>query len=271
MFGYIGADADKLSKEDKERYRQAYCGLCHQLQKKYGGTGQLTLTYDMTFLSILLSSLYGSAENTGSWRCAKHPMTSHKYWETVCTEYAADMNILLTYYKNIDDWNDDQSLVAKKMANRLKPFMSKIKEDWPRQCNTVEQRLRQLGAMEKRNELNPDLPTNCFGHMMGELFVMEEDEYSDTLRRMGAALGRFIYLLDACNDLKSDIKKQRYNPLVAQLNTDFTPILTLMMGECTREFEKLPLKSDIDILRNILYSGVWTMRKSKKEGENPNA
>lgn len=271
MFGYIGADADKLGKEDKERYRQAYCGLCNRLQAKYGGAGQMTLTYDMTFLSILLSSLYNSEESNGSRRCARHPMASHRYWETTCTEYAADMNILLAYYKNIDDWNDDQSLVAKSMAARLKPYIGKIEEDWPRQCEAVERRLRELAKMERRNELNPDLPANCFGNLMAELFVMEEDRFSDTLRRMGAALGRFIYLLDACNDLKSDIKKQRYNPLIAQLDTDFTPILTLMMGECTAEFEKLPVESDINILRNILYSGVWTMRKSKKEGENLNA
>lgn len=271
MFGYVVADSDKLSESGKERYKQAYCGLCHQLQEEYGGTGRMTLTYDMTFLSILLSSLYGSGESSGSRRCPKHPMTSHKYWRTECTRYAADMNIFMVYYKNVDDWNDDQSFTAKALASRLERFIPKIEKDWPRQCAVVKRCLRELSEMERRNELNPDLPTNCFGHLMGELFVMKEDEYSGALRRMGAAVGRFIYLLDACNDLKSDIKKQRYNPLVSQMDTDFTPILTMMIGESTSEFEKLELTADIDILRNVLYSGVWIKRRSKKEGENLNA
>lgn len=267
MFGYVVADIEKLGEAEKERYQQAYCGLCHQLQEKYGGTGRITLTYDMTFLSILLSSLYKSEEHTDSRRCPIHPISSHDYWETDCTEYAADMNILLAYYNCIDDWSDDKSRRAKILAGRLRPFIDPIRERWPRQSSAVEQRLSDLAEMEKRNELSPDAPVNCFGALMGELFVIKEDEYSPVLRRMGAALGRYIYLLDAVCDLRSDIKKQKYNPLIAQMDTDFAPILKLMIGECTMEFEALPLERDIDIMRNILYSGVWVRSKRKKEDD----
>lgn len=265
MFGYVVADSKKLSDADKERYQQAYCGLCNQLQEKYGMTGRMTLSYDITFLVILLSSLYGSGESTGSRRCPLHPFTSHDYWETECTKYGADMNILLSYYKNVDDWSDDKNRTAGILVGRLKPFIEPIRQRWPRQCRAVQSRLEELAEMENRNELNPDMPTNCFGALMGEIFVMKEDEHAVTLRRMGAALGRYIYLLDAVCDLRSDIKKQRYNPLVAQMDADFTPILTLMIGECTMEFEKLPLAQDVDIMRNILYSGVWIRSKKRKD------
>lgn len=68
--------------------------------------------------------------------------------------------------------------------------------------------LQRLGEMEKAGELNPDLPANCFGVLMGAPFpAWRRDEYADTLWRMGAALGRFVYLLDAANDLKADIKR----------------------------------------------------------------
>lgn len=102
---------------------------------------------------------------------------------------------------------------------------------------------------------------------MGALFIWRQDEYTDTLRRMGASLGRFIYLLDAVNDLKADIKKQRYNPLVAQLETDFTPMLTAIMAECTAEFERLPITRDRHILQNHLYSGVWQKYRVRKKKE----
>jgi len=219
----------------------------------------------MTFLSILLSALYSSEEQWGSGRCPVHPISSQDYWKTDCTEYSADMNILLAYYNSIDDWNDDKRRSAKILAGRLSPFIDSIKDSWPRQSDAVARRLKDLADMEARNEINPDIPANCFGALMGEIFVMREDEYSPALRRMGAALGRYIYLLDAVCDLHSDIRKQKYNPLIAQMDTDFIPVLTMMIGECTAEFEALPLERDIDILRNILYSGVWVRTKRKKE------
>ena len=46
-------------------------------------------------------------------------------------------------------------------------------------------------------------------------------------------------------------------------------ILTNMMAECTREFEKLPLVWDVELLRNILYAGVWKKydKKQNKQEE----
>jgi hypothetical protein len=127
--------------------------------------------------------------------------------------------------------------------------------------------------MERTGELNPDAPANCFGELMGALFVWRQDQYAHTLWRMGAALGRVVYLMDAVNDLKADVKRQRYNPLVAMSGTDFTPMLTLLMAECTAEFEKLPIRRDQHILQNHLYSGVWlryrirNKQKQRKSGE----
>jgi hypothetical protein len=267
MFGYIAADQKKLTEEEKDRYKQYYCGLCHQLDEQYGAIGCSTLTYDMTFLSILLSALYGLKESGGSRHCVPHPLKKHPYVVTSATVYAADMNIILAYYQRLDDWNDNHNLTAKEQSRQLEKYLPRIRKAHPEQCDVIIDTLQRLGEMEKANELNPDLPANCFGELMGALFVWRKDEYSQTLWRMGAALGRFIYLMDAVNDLKGDIKKQRYNPLIAQLETDFTPILTLMMAECTAEFEKLPIERDTHILQNHLYSGVWMryqVRRNKR-------
>jgi hypothetical protein len=177
------------------------------------------------------------------------------------------MNILLAYYQCMDDWNDDHNAIAKKKGGLLKKYLPDIKDSNPNQYAAIVGCLRRLGEMEKKGELNPDLPANCFGELMGALFVWRQDEYAHTLWRCGAALGRFVYLLDAVNDLKADVKRQRYNPLVAQMDTDFTPMLTLMMAECTAEFEKLPIRRDRHILQNHLYSGVWQKyRMRSKEG-----
>jgi hypothetical protein len=180
------------------------------------------------------------------------------------------MNITLSYYQALDDWNDDKNTGAKNRSEALAQYLPAIRERWKRQCKVIGERLKELGEMERANELNPDLPMNCFGELLGEIFVWRgDDAYSVPLKAMGAALGRFIYLLDACNDLKADIKKQRYNPLVAQRSQDFTPLLTMMMAECTAAFDTLPINRDGGILRNVLYSGVWQnyrKRKTEKAG-----
>lgn len=267
MFGYVVVNPQALSKEERARYKRHYCGLCHQLDLTYGSTGRNTLSYDMTFLHILLSSLYELEEVEDYLRCVRHPLKRQPFVETSVTSYVADMNLFLSYYQYMDDWHDDRNFLARKNCRILEKYIPTIVERYPAQCKTIKEKLKCLREMEKANELNPDLPANCFGELMGTLFVWREGEYSDTIWRLGAALGRFIYLLDAVNDLKADILKQRYNPLVSQIYTDFTPMLTIMMAECTAEFEKLPLTRDRHILQNILYSGVWQKyRVRKKKG-----
>ena len=266
MFGTITVDIGALPRREKERYQAYYCGLCHALGARYGVAGRSRLSSDMTFLAMLLSSVYGLRQTAGSLRCAVNPLKQRDFLETEATFYAADMNVILAYYQCLDDWNDDHNLAARGKCRQLEKHLPYVKEANPIQCMIIADNLQRLGEMEKAGELNPDLPANCFGVLMGALFAWRRDEYADTLWRMGAALGRFVYLLDAVNDLKADIKKQRYNPLVAQMETDFTPMLTMIMAECTAEFEKLPIARDRRILQNHLYSGVWQKYRVRKKG-----
>jgi hypothetical protein len=265
MFGTVRANRKVLSPEERKRYDGAYCGLCRELGLKAGSLGRSCLSYDMTFLSMLLSSLYNFPERQKNCVCVVRPIP-HTSVFNEAVSYAADMNMALAYYQALDDWKDDKKQAAKRKSEALAKYLPEISGKWSRQCGVIEEKLNELGEMESANELNPDLPINCFGELLGEVFVVCEDKYSAPLRAMGAALGRFIYLLDACNDLRGDIKKQRYNPLVAQMSRDFTPLLTMMMAECTAAFDQLPINRDSGILRNVLYSGVWqSYRKTKTE------
>lgn len=268
MFGTLVVDSDTLAPEEKKRYQALYCGLCRQLGEEYGKAGRSTLTFDMTFLAILLSSVYRQEETQGVQRCPVQPLRRQHYVMTDATRYAADLNLVLAHYKHLDDWHDDGNTVALAKSKLLQERVEHAQSNWPRQCGVIADCLAQIGEMEKVNELNPDKPANCFGFLMGELFTWRDGEWTPGLRRMGEALGRFIYIMDACMDFSADIKKERYNPLIAQPDTDFEPMLTMLIGECTGEFESLPLQRDEHILRNILYSGVWVQYKSRKKGKN---
>lgn len=101
--------------------------------------------------------------------------------------------------------------------------------------------------------------------MLGEIFAWKDDIWADELRCLGFYMGKFIYLMDAYEDLEKDRRKSEYNPFedLAKKNpADFETlsklILTSMMSECSKSFERLPILLHADIIRNILYSGVWS-------------
>ena len=121
-----------------------------------------------------------------------------------------------------------------------------------------------LARAEEQNETNIDLVSGLTGEMLGEIFAWKEDEWYTELKNLGFYLGKFIYLMDAYEDVASDQKKKNYNPLISlkkENEADFETLCRLMMNsmmsECARSFERLPILLHAEILRNILYSGVW--------------
>jgi len=272
MFGYVVANKEALDPDALQRYQSCYCGLCRTLGKRYGQTGRITLTYDMTFLILLLSALYEPDSVNGSERCMVHPTKQHPYWCNHFTTYAADMNIVLAYHSLLDKWEDDRNILRYAGAKMLRKRYDKLRSKYPRQCSAIIRSLNELALLEKNCKYDLDTAANSFSTLMSELFVYQEDNWAPSLRRMAAALGRFIYTMDAYEDIKADIRKQRYNPLRVMYEEDHfeercKDILTLFISECAMEFEKLPIIQDSEILRNILYSGVWTkfihIRKEK--------
>lgn len=274
MFGFVQANIDELNTEQKPRYRQYYCGVCHSLGQNHGFVARLGLTYDMTFLAMLLSSLYEPQETQHTARCVVHPIKEHSFVKNEFIDYAADMTVALVYFKCIDDWNDDKDVKAKAYSALLASSYSKIKEKYPRQCGIIEKELSVLSEIECKNETNPDAAANSFGRLMADLFVVKDDIWKGYLSEIGYNLGRYIYLADAAIDLEDDIKKGSYNPLktIAKDAQSVYDTLQLVLGYASQSFETLPLVQDIEILRNIIYSGIWSKYArhldTKKEKNN---
>ncbi len=265
MFGYVTAAPAALGEEAKIRYRGWYCGLCRSLGKCDGQRCRLLLTYDMAFLAMLLSSVYDMDEEIGEARCIAHPFKPHKEIYSKSSEYAADMNVILSYYKFLDDWKDDRSVISLAAASAFRGKVRKIEPNYPRQCETIASCLNELGELEKSGEMNPDLPANCFGRLMGELFAFGGGEFEQPLREFGHSLGRFIYIMDAACDLIEDLKKERYNPLVEFSYEETGELLRILGGDFMRSFQRLPLTKDTDLMGNILCVGVWTKYEMTKK------
>ena len=272
MFGFVQANTGELTKEQLSRYNAIYCGVCRGIREQSGQMARLGLQYDMAFLALLLMSLYEPEEQTGKRACALHPVRPRVWVDNEFIRYAADMNVALAYYKALDDEADEGHPGTKQQKRIFGKHLEEIEKTYPRQCRAMVGCISELRALEKAQCPNPDEPAACFGKLMAELLVYQEDLWANALREMGMALGRFIYLADAAIDYRRDKKKKQYNPFLAMgMEEDWTAweqYLVLAMGRCTDYFERLPLVQDKDILDNILYSGVWLEYRRRQRGEH---
>lgn len=263
MFGYIVVNQPELRIREFDVYHSYYCGLCRVLKKKYGRVGQITLSYDMTFVLMLLSGLYEPETVCGKSRCMMHPGKKHEYRYNELTEYVADMNMLLTEYKCMDDWKDDKKHLRLLLARILKRRTGESRRKYARKLEQISAAMEELSQAEEQGVTDLDRMAGGFGRVMALIVAWRKDEWESSLQRLGFYLGKFVYLLDAYEDIEEDLKKGRYNPLKERYeDPDFEQscrdILTMMMSACCREFEQLPILDNVDILRNILYSGVWS-------------
>ena len=272
MFGYVTASWKELSKQQQERYGAVYCGICRDIRVQSSNVARLGLSYDMAFLALLLMSLYEPGEESGRNVCLMHPVKRRLWIDNQFVRYAADMNVALSYYNCLDDWQDDGKCSAKILADAFGKHYPAIEQRYPRQCGAIRDCISRLLELEKANCANPDEPASCFGQLMAELLTFEEDMWAPILRQMGFSLGRFIYLLDAAVDYEKDKRKGKYNPYLAMGTGKDWPrweeYLVLTMGRCTASYEKLPLVQDKALLDNILYSGVWVNYRGKGQEED---
>jgi hypothetical protein len=219
----------------------------------------------MTFLVVLLTGLYEPQQETGRFTCMLHPLKKRTFCQNEIQPYAARMNVLLAYHNLVDDWKDDRNYAKKTVASMFEEDYRRVKEQYPRQTRAVETYMEKLGECEKNRETNIDLVAGLTGEMLGEILAWREDEWYGELKTLGFYLGKFIYLMDAYEDREKDEKKDNYNPLrslAAESEQEYETIcrlmMTSMMSECAKSFERLPILLHADLLRNILYSGVWS-------------
>lgn len=267
MYGYVSVNTSELKMREFDEYNAWYCGLCSCLKKGFGRAGQLTIQHDMTFLIYLLQGLYEPEERSFTGRCIAHPMKKRTFTQSEVSEYAADMNILLAWYKLVDDWEDDKSKKARIMMTTLKKGAKRVMEKYPQKAQKIESEFERLRELERSSSDSLDEVSGCFGAVMAEVCEFKRDEWSDLLRTVGFYLGKFIYIMDAYEDMDSDKKTGDYNCLI-KIYDGFTDrqeaeefvyrLLNMVMAECARSFEMLPIVKNAEVLRNIIYAGVWS-------------
>ena len=167
MFGYVTVNKPEIKFKDFDMYRSFYCGLCRELRERYGIPGQISLTYDMTFVVLLLSGLYEPPTQKGTSRCAVHPLKPQPVRRNEITTYCADMNVILSYYKCMDDWQDEKKLWARIFSWMLMPKMKKIPLIGSIACGepiTAEQNIEKM--VDVPEYIRCDFSLTCHGDSM---------------------------------------------------------------------------------------------------------
>jgi hypothetical protein len=282
MFGYVEPDKPELKIREFDVFRGYYCSLCKTIGRLHGQIPRLTLNYDLTFLYVLLDALSPLPINGRRQRCMIHPAKKRFIVSSnIFAEYTADMNIILMYYNLIDRWKDDKNILAGTGALALKRAYKNTKKRYPEKCASIESCLKDLSELEKNNCDSIDEAAEPFASVMRELFEcghIKDESVRKTLGWLGYNLGRWIYIIDAYDDLERDIRQKAYNPLISQYgfksgkgdkvdeikefkdsirdNVNFT--LTYSLSEAEKAYSLLGIEKNKGILDNILYSGLIT-------------
>ena len=268
MFGYVRINKMDLTFREFDYYKGYYCGLCKYLKENHGEVSRLSLNYDITFLILILTALYKLDSDITYERCIANPLKKKMRIVNEITEYAASMNILLSYYKLEDNLYDDNGIKDKLAYELYKGKLKKAYEKYPQKAEYIKQQLGNLRELEKQESKSIDKVSNTFGNLMGEIFVYKKDEYEQNLRNIGFNLGKYIYILDAYEDLEEDSKKGRYNPFIyyidkkEELKNKVDRLISMSLGMATKNIEQLNLEFNKSIIDNIIYSGVYLRYKS---------
>lgn len=266
MYGYVTPNSPELKVREQDEVNAWYCGLCSCLKERFGRAGQLTLNHDMNFLILLLGGLYEPEKHRSVGRCIVHPLTKRVFLTSKISGYAADMNILLAWYKVADDWKDEKKLKARAMMTGLRGSAKKVMTKYPKKAKAISRAFKKLSRFEQQGSEDLDKVSGQFGKVMSEVCDIYGDEWSSHLRNVGDSLGRFIYIMDAYEDMKEDEEKGNYNCLLKHLKNFETGekfdefvynVLNNVMAECAKNFEILPITENAEIIRNIIYAGVW--------------
>lgn len=263
MFGYVKINKMDLTFREYEHYRGYYCGLCKYLKDNHGEISRLSLNYDITFLILVLTSVYRPKADVLEEGCIVNPFKKKKKIINEITEYAASMNVLLTYYKLEDNLKDDKGIKDILAYNIYKGKLKLAYEKYPKKAEVIKEQLDILYSLEKEKNINIDLVSNTFGKLMSEIFAYKEDEYEKDLRKIGFNVGKYIYILDAYEDLDKDYKKGSYNPFIEyidkreELKEKVDKLISMSLGMLGRSVDNLNLKMNTAIIENIVYSGVY--------------
>ena len=220
MFGYVKPYSPELKMIESQYYKASYCGLCRAMKKETGALSRMTLSYDITFLVLVRLAITGEIPDFYKKRCFAHPLKKRLVMKpNSALKFSAHAGALLTRHKIADDITDEKGL--KRISARFAKLFfggayKKAREGYNDLDESIKNHLTELRTLEREKIKSADRPAAVFGALMADIlkYGIEDEEKRLIASSVGMAIGRWIYLIDALDDIAEDRKKKSYNPFI---------------------------------------------------------
>ena len=278
MFGYVRPPLDGLPQEDSERFRRAYCGLCHALARR-GAAARCVLNYDFTLLAILLSDGDGATDKR---RCIVHPIRPRPYLAaTDAMELAADESLILAYWQlrdGVDDNGFFKGVPSRAASALLRDAYQRAAAERPEFDGRVREQLDILRGMELQRCPALDAPADAFAVLLRDAARDAEPlTRRRVLEQIFYHLGRWVYLIDAADDLKRDAASGNYNPVALryglsdgvwtdEARREFALTLDHSIHAIAAAFELWDFGAWTPLLESVFYSGLFQVGRAVLDG-----
>lgn len=226
MFGYIRPLKSEMLIKEYDAYKAVYCQLCRVMGDSLGIGTRFTLSYDAAFYSLVSLGINGSKVTLNEKKCTCNPLKKCKFLCSNGEEYqkAAALSVIMTYHKfldNIDDDNFLKSIGSRVFLPYMKRKYKKAKKSYPFIAEVIQNAMDEQKIAETAAEISLDACCQPTAQMLSLLFEelgKGDAALSIVLKEFGYFLGRWVYLMDAADDLQSDLKSKSFNPLISTLN-----------------------------------------------------
>ncbi len=283
MFGYVKIRRSELRVREYEYYRAGYCGLCRSMGKCTGQCSRMLLSYDFAYLATVRMALCGTTPTFKRRRCIAHPLRPRMMMEpNDQLRYCAAATAILAFEKCRDNVADERGLrrfVARLQCLWLRRSYKKAKKCAPGLAEGVRAHLVRLAEQERAKQPSVDVVAAIFGDLLADVAAYGlEGDIARLARKIGWETGRFVYILDALDDLEKDAEKGRFNPFLLlhggpipeQQRSSIEQALIVGLMDLESAFALLPEAQDPtrqEILNNILYLGMPGTLKRVLYGE----
>ncbi len=264
MFGYVTPFKPDLKIREYEAYKSVYCGLCREMGKRFGPFARLTLSYDFAFLAMLELAVKDRMPEFENCRCAVNPLKKKTCAKT-CTEleFSSSIAMIMLYYKVIDNIRDSKGF-KKLWWLILKPFSAsaykKSKAKYPTVEKEINQAMNRQYDIEKDADCCVDEAADPTATALGAVCQSIDESKKSDLYRFGYLLGRWVYLIDALDDIEKDKKTGNYNPFLSGCGETVADIKEYARGSINATAAELQLaleKLDIKVFRPIIYNVIY--------------
>jgi hypothetical protein len=235
MFGYVNIDKSKLTEGERGLWQTFMCGLCFSTKKFFKNTARLTVNNDINFFNVLLHSFGDVDVEIMNSRCFAHPLKKRTIvTPTTLTDTLSIANVVLVYFNLYDDVVDGGSWKKRAAWRAFKGHYQRAKALLPELDGVVGRYYEELRTLEKANSDSIDRVCHPFSQLTKEFSrIVTGERYTETLGELAYNVGKWIYLIDALDDIKKDFSKGQYNAFISCYKAKNEAFVSENLGEIT--------------------------------------